>query len=372
MSKAKTVAISTTREQNTLSKGQKTFNSLIKQIEQKRVRLAAWEAAGPRYQKKYTEELLPMVEAAELLQVRMVHRLDWASSEKGLTRTERRMLAEVIVELAGQLAAKRNDAELKAIYNKYSDSDFDAEEAAEIQGLRSMLEGELGVDLGDDLDFGSPEEIIQRAQARMQEQQAQREADQQARQAKRKKSAKQLAREAQEQAEAQEISQSIREVYRKLVSALHPDREPDPEERQRKNALMQKANKAYDSRNLLQLLELQLELEHIDQAAINKLGEDRLRHYNKILKEQLAELDMEILRVESAFRFRFDISDYSRMSPATIVAELDTDLRHLRHANLDLEKDLAAFEDVKRVKLWLKEIRRQARARTAFFDDSPF
>lgn len=58
----------------------------------------------------------------------------------------------------------------------------------------------------------------------------------------RKKTAKQLARDAQREAEEKQMSQSIREVYRKLASALHPDREPDPVERQRKTELMQRAN----------------------------------------------------------------------------------------------------------------------------------
>ncbi|WP_409015107.1 hypothetical protein [Caballeronia sp. LZ001] len=62
---------------------------------------------------------------------------------------------------------------------------------------------------------------------------------------------------------------------------------------------MQRANQAYGKNDLLKLLELQLELEHIDQRAINVISEDRLKHYNKILREQLGELDQEILHVEA-------------------------------------------------------------------------
>ena len=51
------------------------------------------------------------------------------------------------------------------------------------------------------------------------------------------------------------MSQSIREVYRKLAGALHPDRESDPQERERKTALMQRVNQAYAKNNLLQLLD---------------------------------------------------------------------------------------------------------------------
>jgi DNA repair exonuclease SbcCD ATPase subunit len=66
-----------------LSKEQKTFNNLIKQIEKRRQRLAAWEAVIPSYQQKYASELVPLAEAAEDLQLQVVHRLHWAASRKG-------------------------------------------------------------------------------------------------------------------------------------------------------------------------------------------------------------------------------------------------------------------------------------------------
>ncbi|MFT4510396.1 hypothetical protein [Caballeronia sp. 15711] len=80
---------------------------------------------------------------------------------------------------------------------------------------------------------------------------------------------------------------------------MHPDREINPQERERKTALMQMANQAYRKNSLLQSMELQLALEQIDQSVINNIGEDRLKHYNKILKEQVGELDHEILHVEN-------------------------------------------------------------------------
>ena len=79
---------------------------------------------------------------------------------------------------------------------------------------------------------------------------------------------------------------------------------------------MQRVNQAYDKNNLLQLLELQLELEHIDQSAIDNISEDRLKHYNKILKDQLAELEQEIVHVEGGFRAQFGISPFVEVSPA--------------------------------------------------------
>ncbi len=193
---------------------------------------------------------------------------------------------------------------------------------------------------------------------------------QEARRAKRKKSAKQLAREAQQEAEDKQVSQSIREVYRKLASALHPDRESDPDERARKTVLMQRVNQAYDKKNLLQLLELQLELEHIDQATINGLSEDRLKHYNTVLKGQLAELQQEIIRIEAEFRGQFGVSPFDGVSPTTIMRGLARDIADLRNAMDEMERDLRAFADIRQLKSWLKQMRR--RPNVDEFADMPF
>lgn len=369
----KTVSIASNHDQSQLSKGQKAFNSLIKQIEKKRAQLASWESIVSPYQHKYTKEMLPLVETSVELQIKMVHCLDRASDQKGLTKTEVRMISSLITDLANDLLAERDDAALKAIYNKHSNSDYDEEEATALQGMKSMLENELNIDLGDDLENASPADILQRAQAQMHERQRQEEAywqTQEERRTKRKKSAKQLAKEAQQEAEEQQISQSIREVYRKLVSALHPDRETDAQERERKTALMQRVNQAYGKNNLLQLLELQLELEHIDQSAINNISEDRLKHYNKILKEQLGELDMEIYDLEDKFRAQFSISPFVAISPSTLMRSLASDIVGIQHAIRNLENDLLAFEEIKKVKAWLKKMRRQSSVDD--FYDMPF
>src|SRR5487761_2129181 len=310
---SKTLSIVTGKDHPHLSKEQKVFNTLIKKIEERRASLAVWQEIIPVYRKQYTSDFIPLLDTLQEIQIKLVHCLDRACDRKGLTSSERRMLHELISGMAADLALERNDEALKNIYNKHSGSDLDEEEAASLDGLKSMLEEVIGVDLGDDLDMSNPEEILKRARAHMHEQQAQSEAGQQAReerQATRKKTAKQIAKESKQQEEELQTSQSIRELYRKLASALHPDREPDPQERERKTHLMQRINQAYDKKNLLLLLELQLELEHIDQNTINNITASRLKHYNKILKEQLNELEHEIFVTEDMFKLQFDISPF--------------------------------------------------------------
>lgn len=61
---------------------------------------------------------------------------------------------------------------------------------------------------------------------------------------------------------------------------------------------MQKANQAYAANDLLALLELHLQ---IDASHIASASAHRLKHYNRVLGEQLAELKAEIEGVEMRF-----------------------------------------------------------------------
>src|SRR5476651_606867 len=126
----RSISIASDHNQSNLSKGQKAFNTLIKQIEKRRARLSAWEAAMPAFHQKYVDEFTPLEQTLGDLQVRMVYRLDQACDQKGLTKRERSVVSDLIAELAGNLAAQRDDAQLKALYNKHSQSDYDLEAAA--------------------------------------------------------------------------------------------------------------------------------------------------------------------------------------------------------------------------------------------------
>ncbi len=322
--------------------------------------IAAWDEAKTRCQKKYTEELLPLLAAATELQIKLLHAMDRAATQKGLTRAERRTLGECILGLAEQLLAECDDADVKAIYNKYSPTDYDSEELAHAQGMKDMIEDMFGMDLGDEEEIDSVEEVMRRVQARFEEQEAQLAAEEQVREerrARRKKSARQLEKEARDEADARQIQQSIRAIYRKLASALHPDREADPQERIRKTGLMQRINQAYDQQNLLQLLELQLELEHIDSHAIGQIDEERLRHYNAILKKQVEELRQETMRIESHFRAQFGMAPYGALKPETVTRVLAADIVRVRQGNRIMEQDLRELEEASNVKAWLKKVR---------------
>ncbi|MFX4717623.1 molecular chaperone DnaJ, partial [Acinetobacter baumannii] len=83
-------------------------------------------------------------------------------------------------------------------------------------------------------------------------------------------------------------------IYRQLASALHPDREPDPVERERKSALMSQANAAYERGDLTALLQLQLQAAQVDEAHIAQMADDKLAALSLLLKDQVKTLEGEL------------------------------------------------------------------------------
>ena len=357
-----------------LGKDQKTFNSLIRKIEGARARLAEWEQAIPRFRQKYVSELLPLQEKETALLIQLAKKYDFVHAQKGLTSGERRKLSALIVQLTQGILDRVADDEIKAIYNLHSQSDYDAEEAAEQARMKDLLEDVLGMKLGEEVDLRSPEEMLKRVEGEFR---AQHEAEQEEAAA-RAQSARAQARAARQQAkreaEEKQLSQSIREVYRKMASALHPDREADPVERQRKTELMQRVNDAYARGNLLQLLELQLQLEQIDAAHLANIGGERLKHYIKILKGQLSELEAELERVADGFCFEFGLSTFERIRPEGLMPIMKADLAHCAASIRGLQNDLDTAGDLRRLKAALKSfrMRRQRRDHDADDFDIPF
>ncbi|WP_348757236.1 hypothetical protein [Candidatus Methylocalor cossyra] len=335
-----------------LSPEQKAFNRLIKQIEARRARLAEWNAAIPPFRQSYGQELYPLLERERALKAQLAERLDWAYDQAGMTKTEKRKLSALITGLTQDvLAAGGPDGALKALYNKHSQSDYDAEEAARLEHMKELLEDTLGVELGDELDLRGPEDLFQRLRAELEARERSR-----AKARSRRPSARQRAQEVQRETEAKQLSQSFREVYRKLASALHPDRETDPLEQQRKTEWMQQANEAYQRGNLLELLELQMRIARSAPAPLAKLDGQRLRHYLKLLKEQLRALDHELEQIEQRLAAEFGFPLFRRLSPSGLMALLRADIAATQLQLRTLQRQIDVAGDGQRLKSWLKTI----------------
>jgi uncharacterized phage infection (PIP) family protein YhgE len=345
-----------------LSPAQKRFNTLIRQIERARQTLQLWQEGIAAFRHAHAELLRPL--QAELVegQRQWVRRLDAVLREPGWTKAERELLRELLCEAAGELLdGGHDDPELKALFDRHADVDYDSDKRDEVRAMKQLAEAITGLDLGDDEGLHDEAQLFERLQQGFQTQAEAEAAERQARAARRRPSAAQQRREA----EAQQATQSLREIYRKLASALHPDRETDPAEREAKTALMQRVNQAYEAQDLLALLQLQLQIEQIDESHLANASEQRLKHYNKVLAEQLAELKAELERVEIELCMEFHLDPDQRYNPAQLGRLLDQTHREWRAEQARQRHELRTLDDRAATKRWLKR-QRQLRREAAF------
>ncbi|MFM9436196.1 hypothetical protein ACFDR9_003279 [Janthinobacterium sp. CG_23.3] len=164
--------------------------------------------------------------------------LDQMYQHKSMGKKDRAKLAGLICSTAFEMLEDGDDAELKEIYNRHSGGDFDADAAEDGAAFKDMMEGILGVRLDADADLRSPEAMMEALAAQMHRHAGEEQQAARAEAAARPKPAGALARERRQEAEVDRLKQSVRDIFRKLASELHPDREPDATERERKTALM--------------------------------------------------------------------------------------------------------------------------------------
>lgn len=355
-----TVLIEPTLSKTTLTKAQKQFNTLVKKIEKLKAQLAEWSDEVPRHNERLRCEYQPLFNTYHTLSVELVKLLDRACNEKRLSKTERKKLRHLIPSIIAELNEEPSD-ELKALHDKYSDVGFDEQNEDVDDVVKAMMEDVFGFEVGPDVDINDPEQLRafmeQQAQVENEKIQASHQADTQ--RAQRKQTARQIAQEQQQKSEAVLVQKSLQEIFRKLVAALHPDRAPDDAERERRTELMQRVNVAYEKKDLLQLLELQVHIEDVAATHINAQSDERLQHYNKILQEQSELLTQALEEAQLPFRYQLDLPPYAKLTARVVVAKMEQDLRNLKFSIAALQQDLNLLQDTAYLKAWLGEYKIQ-------------
>lgn len=342
-----------------LTPEQRKFNQLVRKIEQVRAELLAWQEQGALFAQGHAQRIRPLLAQIGVHQRTMATRLDGLLAGKGWTKTERTVMRQIVCDLTmGLLDDERLDpsqaAELKALYDKHADTDYDTDNLESVAAMKELFEAVAGVDLGDEA-FESEEALMRHAHERLAANaQAHEAAAAQAKAGRRKRPA-QLKREQ----EKQDSAQSLREVYRKLASALHPDRADDDADRIARTALMQRVNQAYEASDLLALFALQLEIEQVDAEHLQRATAERAKHYNRVLSDQLSQLQDEVDARRLGLCMEFGLDPYHNIAPSRLGGLLEREVREFRAAVAEAERDLRTLDDPAATKRWLKRVRQE-------------
>lgn len=337
-----------------LSAAQQRFNRLLAKIDKLEGQVTEMQTLGDAFRPLYSSTLTPLRQTQTAMMRRMALLLDERLQRKGLTPTQKRDTLEILCNLCEALAIK-GDAEMAALHDQHSPHTLRQKEEEQAAGLRAMMEDALGQPLDIDAQDGSlnPMEALFRASqeglnAAMQAEE-EREAAAQAR--KKKKTTPAQHKAAQEQEDADSV---LRQVYRQLASALHPDRERDPAEQQRKTALMSEANAAYAKQDLMALLHLQLRIAQADAQDLLQQPEERIAAMTRLLKQQAAELESELMARQQHLQQEFELEFYQQPTAATLRRQLEQQEKYLKDELGFMEEDLTQVQDDAGFKRWLK------------------
>jgi hypothetical protein len=122
----------------------------------------------------------------------------------------------------------------------------------------------------------------------------------------------------------------------------------------------------------LKLLELQLAIEQIDARSIANLSEERLKHFNKILREQLSELAQEILAVQMPLREQLNMSPTQPITMKSVMPRLMQDIAHLKSQIRRIENEIQMPKNPVAFKLWIKGYRQALKERDRAMRDDDF
>jgi hypothetical protein len=291
------VQLSVGSQNKILSKEQKKFNDLLDKIKKIKQDIVAMRGINADFHKKAAAVIAPAQKLYLDANQKMVLSLENAISIHKLAKKPYKKFCSIMqVELESVLSqADAGDMTVfKDLYQKYAKMSYEDRQKQMITEVNEMtggmFESMFGFDLTDFADnMNDPEKMKAFMAEKMREQHEAQHAQQQARaekQAEKPKTPAQLKKEAAEK----EMSKTTKQIYMDLVKNFHPDQEQDEKEILRKTAIMQEVVAAYQEDNFIKLLELQMTLLENRENSFSRLDDKQLKHFTKVLQDQLRTL----------------------------------------------------------------------------------
>ncbi len=294
-----------------LDKTQQQFNRLMKSLEKTRDRHATEQKRFDDALVIAIRELMPLVEGIKRLNRDLViHGMEAMKNQK-LTARRRESFGDLLHGKASDLLddpiglSDEDIIRLQAIADELGPDEeekrlMDEEDKEEFDFMRKMIEAQLraaGMELDlSDLDLhGDPEEFERQMNQRLEEAAAKMGETQAAMPKRPRKQTKvQAERELKQRELEQARNRDLKSLFKQLAKAFHPDLESDPVLRLHKEAWMKRLNAAYETDDLREMLQLEMEWLGEEASNLATAGEEKLKVYCTVLKEQIAELKQRI------------------------------------------------------------------------------
>ena len=346
-----------------LSASQQRYNALLARIEALSAQVDRLQAWSDRHRHAHVQALYLAAQQTRSLRQRLLVFLHEQLQGDALTAQQQRMARAQVRGLIGQLGPI-SEPQVQAMADLYradeDDEELVEEQAEAAQRMREQIEAALGQPIHNPSQYQTPEAMMAAGMRQWQRQQQADEARKAAKRAARKERKKPAAH---QQAQAQEADarSAIRTIFRQLASALHPDREPDAQERTRKTALMSEVNAAYEKSDLSTLLRLQMQAA-LPGAGAARLADDKLAGMCLLLKEQVVALEDDLGQLEARLTRELCVPVHAQLSEAAMTQALHRLQADQKHVADSLATDLQRIQNPAELKRWLKEQNRALKA----------
>lgn len=320
-----------------ISKRQAEFNTLNRKIEELTQAINGLKQGQEELYRRVREEMIPLQRRIVADRITILTKLDQLYERADFSTKEQRKLQHFIATNAFNLIEKSGADELIPLYNRYSDTP-----------LEVAIEQEEVINEQEEPSSSSAEE--EEYEEGHEEWEYDKEAYQQqfSQQKKAKRKGKAVPQ------KQQNSYKSVRALYLSLVKALHPDKEPDEAERERKTKIMHQVTEAYRQNDLQLLLSLQMELEHIDQHQLDSLSDEQLSYYNTYLKDQVEELEQQRRQILRELAQLVEMPAEKITAIEQVYYQFNADIKQLKKSAKSIKGELALWGDELIVKSFLK------------------
>ncbi|MBX9784933.1 MAG: hypothetical protein K2X48_16705 [Chitinophagaceae bacterium] len=292
----KEVAVRINTGKKLLTKNQQAFNKLTTRINKLRNEVTEKKEKYNKIFHIYNTEITPVILELGNEKIKLAKALFAKYTTIKLAIRQKEQVESIIYSfLSDAFTVIAPDEEAEQLYNQFSERAYQEERKEQEESMKSELQDELKKEFGIEInlnDFaGDPagfEKLHQELNQKFEQQQSQK-----------KKTKKQLEKEQILKQEEEIKKRSLRSIYMALVKLLHPDAELDETIRLEKEEIMKQVTAAYNTNNLQELLKLELQWVAKENDHLEQLTDEKLKIYNTVLKEQVKELEIEKMMIDT-------------------------------------------------------------------------
>ncbi len=374
MTSSKTTFLIKSTDDKSLSKDQIDFNKLSHQIETLRKQIEKKEIEFENKLEIFNKKILPAKTSNLDTKTKFLKFVHQTMQQCKFSKKDLKLISEFSAYCFAEIAEDRDiDDELKAIHDFYNKERFDDVMQTETNQILDRFRQQLKIMYGIDVDFSElegrnfDEEATRIAQEKIEAAMQEKFGNnrdfngnfafqgEMNNEKPRKKTKAELKREELELEKEELKTKNIRSVYLSLAKLLHPDLETDEDKKTEKEELMKQVTKAYDNKDLISLLKLEMQWVNSANKNIETLSGDKIKAFISLLREQVSELELEKYTIDKREKYQV-FFEYRRLGIKQFELQIATDATIIEEETEMMEDSIFDIKDFKSNKTDLMDV----------------